>query len=96
MTSKWWAAVGKAKQALDRARPGHARSDDDSWWDGRQVAIRPDVPGSGLDPGSLTLIRDDDERVEAQAGIERSVNETKQMTPEELWPDWLWEGDTKP
>jgi len=82
-----------AKQVLDRALPDRAKSEHASWWDGRQVAIRPDVPGSRLNTGDLVLVRDDDERLAAQAGIERSVNETKNLQPEELWPDWLWEGE---
>jgi hypothetical protein len=61
------------------------------WWDGRRVAIRPDVPGFDFDPEALVLIRSDEERMAAQNRIDRSIDETK--SSKDLWPHWLWEAD---
>jgi hypothetical protein len=91
VTRKVMGTMAKSKDLLDKALPGRARSEHDSWWAGRQVAIRPDVPGGDFDPSDLVLIKDDEERMAVQASIERSVDEAKEMSPEELWPDWLWE-----
>jgi hypothetical protein len=59
------------------------------WWDGRQVAIRPDVPGSHFDPGDLVLIETDDERTEMDIRIDACVDEEAQAPSDDLWPDWL-------
>jgi len=72
---------------------GKDQQDSDPWWDGRQVAIRPDVPGTAVDPGDLVLIKNDTERLQVQAGIDRSVDETKKKSSAELWPQWLWDAD---
>lgn len=78
---------------LDRATPVKDRDASDPWWDGRQVAIRPDVPGPEFDPGDLVLIRTDEERLAAQAGIDKFVDDTKNKSSRELWPRWLWKTD---
>lgn len=67
--------------------------DDEPWWDGRRVAIRPDVPGPEFDPEDLVLIRTDDERIAAQAKINRSIDEMKAKSDKDLWPQWLWKAD---
>jgi hypothetical protein len=63
------------------------------WWEGRRVAIRPDVPGPSFDPESLVLIRSDEERMAAQAKINSSIDEMKDKSPEDRWPGWLWKRD---
>jgi hypothetical protein len=83
----------RARAQLDRDASIRDRDASDPWWDGRQVAIRPDVPGPALDPGDLVLIKSDTERIEAQTGISRFVDETKSKSPQDLWPKWLWEAD---
>lgn len=82
----------KAKVRLEQAVSGKVRPESDPWWDGRQVAIRPDVPGPGFDPMDLVIIRTDEERLKAQSRIDQSVTEIKAKSSKELWPDWLWEG----
>lgn len=77
----------------DDSDGGRGGSGAEPWWDGRRVAIRPDVPGPKLDPEALVLIRTDDERVAAQAKIDHSINETKKKSLKELWPKWLWKAD---
>jgi hypothetical protein len=66
---------------------------DEPWWEGRGVAIRPDVPGPGFDPEALVLIRSDEERSAAQAKISRSIDDMKSKSDRELWPQWLWNSD---
>ena len=88
--------VSRTRASLDKAVPGKARTDSAPWWDGRQVAIRPDVPGSAFDPGDLILIKNDTERVEAEIRVEESVTETKASSLEDPWPHWLWEADEDP
>lgn len=66
---------------------------DDPWWEGRGVAIRPDVPGSEIDPEVLVLVRTDDERIAAQAKINRTIDEMKAKSDKDLWPQWLWKSD---
>jgi hypothetical protein len=68
-------------------------SNDDPWWNGRQVAIRPDVPGPDFDPETLVLVRSDKERPAVEARIDRSIDATKKKSADELWPQWLWEAD---
>jgi hypothetical protein len=86
-------AMDRAKNMLDRATSTTSCAEGDPWWDGRQVAIRPDVPGTSFDPADLILVRNDSERLAAQAGIERCVDEAKTKSSEELWPGWLWDAD---
>jgi hypothetical protein len=64
------------------------------WWDGRQVAIRPDVPGSDVDPGDLVLVETENERTEMNVRIDRSMGQEAEVPDEELWPDWLAPRDT--
>jgi hypothetical protein len=86
--------VAKGKEFLGKtASLAQGRSAGSPWWDGRQVAIRPDVPGPAFDPDDLVLVRSDEERVEVQSRIERSVDEAKEKSSEDLWPSWLWDAD---
>lgn len=64
------------------------------WWDGRQVAIRPDVPGSDIDPGDLVLVETEDERVEMNVRIDSSMEQEAAAPDDELWPDWLCPRDS--
>lgn len=59
------------------------------WWDGRQVAIRPDVPGLEFDVGDLVLVRTDVERDEINAGIDRYATEMESATSDNELDDWL-------
>ena len=54
------------------------------WWDGRCVAIRPDVPN--LDTTALRLVRGDAERAAVHARIAAAA-----AAP--AWPSWLWEAE---
>jgi hypothetical protein len=83
----------KAKGRLDWLTAIRFRDQSDPWWDGRQVAIRPDVPGQSFDPRNIVLVRSDSERLEAQVGIDRFVDETKGKSSGDLWPQWLWDAD---
>jgi len=80
-----------------RIRDGHPMDADQSdaderWWDGRQVAIRPDVPSRAFDPQDLILIKSDEERVSLQNRINQHVAEQKEgASDESLWPSWLCE-----
>jgi hypothetical protein len=66
--------------------------DVETWWDGRQVAIRPDVPSTAFDPRGLVLVETDAERLQAQSRISRYVSAQKQATSDDaLWPSWLCE-----
>jgi hypothetical protein len=89
---------GRQDTESDQAPPGDDTGGDGSdgdepWWDGRRVAIRPDVPGRKLDPEALVLIKTDRERIDAQAKIEKSIDETKKKSLKDLWPRWLWKVD---
>jgi hypothetical protein len=59
------------------------------WWDGRQVAIRPDVPGRDFDAGDLVLVRTDEERDQINAGIDRYVAEQEGNKSDNELDDWL-------
>jgi hypothetical protein len=59
------------------------------WWDGRQVAIRPDVPGREFDPGDMVLIKTDDEWDQIEPQIDAYVAEVKKTPTVELWPEWM-------
>jgi hypothetical protein len=59
------------------------------WWDGRQVAIRPDVPGREFDAGDLVLVRTDEERDQINAGIDRYVAELERNTSDNELDEWL-------
>jgi len=86
------AGMGITSRGLLTAMTGKGRAGKRApWWDGRRVAIRPDVPGPHFDPDALVLIRSDQERVAAQARIDQSIDETKSAT--DLWPHWLWQAD---
>ncbi len=72
------------------AGKGRAREDRNPWWEGRQVAVRPDVPGSTFDPGDLILIETDGERLDMGVRIDRSVAEEAETDDSDLWPaQWL-------
>ena len=66
-------------------RPTGARP----WWDGRQVAIRPDVPGREFDAGDLILVRSDTERDQINGGIERFATELESGTSDDDLDGWL-------
>jgi hypothetical protein len=59
------------------------------WWDGRQVAIRPDVPGREFDAGDLVIVRTDEERDQINAGIDRYVEELERNTSDNELDNWL-------
>lgn len=83
----------RAQGRLDEPAANVLRGEQAPWWDGRQVAIRPDVPGSTFDPRNTLLVRNDKERLEAQVRIASFVEEIKRRTVEQLWPEWLWHAD---
>ena len=68
----------------------------DRWWDGRQVAIRPDVPSRDFDPEDLVLVKSDDERVRWQNRINSYIAEHKRAAEADLWPSWLSERPERP
>jgi hypothetical protein len=73
-----------------------AEVDQSPWWDGRQVAIRPDVPSRGFDPDDLILVKTDNERLASQTRINRYVADQKNKPEGELWPRWLSEPPEAP
>jgi hypothetical protein len=75
--------------AAAKPAPSGQGAEREPWWEGRQVAIRPDVPGNDLDPDDLVLIESDEERLEADVAIDHAVAATKKS--DELWPTWLAE-----
>jgi hypothetical protein len=68
---------------------------EDPWWDGREVAIRPDVPSREFDPEDLVLVKTDDERVEVQKRIIQHVVQKLDVSDKDLWPTWLCEPPTR-
>jgi len=64
-------------------------TDSRPWWDGRQVAIRPDVPGREFHAGDLVLVRTDEERDQINAGIDRYVAELEHNMSDNELDDWL-------
>ena len=95
MESKPDGLAGTESDSGQSGASGHRWRPDgeEPWWEGRGVAIRPDVPGPGIDPEVLVLIRTDEERVAAQAKINHTIDEMKARSDRELWPQWLWESD---
>jgi hypothetical protein len=89
----WGRHASESDQVPPGADSGGRNGGDEPWWDGRRIAIRPDVPGPKLDPEALILIRSDDECVAAQAKIDDSINGMKQKSLQDLWPEWLWKAD---
>lgn len=86
----WMRPLDKA--VTDDPEPTQSEeSDDPPWWDGRQVAIRPDVPGRALDPGDLVLIRTDEEWVEIEPRIDDYATKVKETPVDKLWPEWMSE-----
>lgn len=80
------------KSATDDPKPEKSEEGDDPpWWDGRQVAIRPDVPGREFDPGDLVLIRTDEEWDEIEPKIDEHATKVKETPVDQLWPDWMSE-----
>jgi hypothetical protein len=75
----------------DKAKAEKAESM--AWWDGRQLAIRPDVPGRDFDPGDLVLVQTEDEWNEIETRIDSYTNELKQQSIEQLWPEWMSEDE---
>lgn len=78
------------KVAPDGSQPKASDEvDKPPWWDGRQVAIRPDVPGREFDPGDMVLIKTDEEWDQIEPQIDDYVAEVKQTPAEKLWPEWM-------
>jgi hypothetical protein len=75
--------------AFEPARAERRGTDSRPWWDGRQVAIRPDVPGREFDAGDLVLVRTNEERDQINAGIDRYVAELEHNTSDNELDDWL-------
>lgn len=60
------------------------------WWDGRQVAIRPDVPGHEFDAGDLVLVRNDMERDQINGAIDRyATEESERDSSDDELEAWL-------
>ena len=71
----------EAEQRGTTARP---------WWEGRQVAIRPDVPGHEFDAGDLVLVHDDMERDQINGAIDRyATEELERDSPDDELEAWL-------
>jgi hypothetical protein len=73
------------------SRTRRRTSERDPWWDGRHVAIRPDVPGVKLDVGDLVLARTDEERDQVNVGIDRYATEVARSKSDDELADWLAE-----
>lgn len=92
MVTIWKEALVNFKTPLEKQEPVMEKDQEKEkhpWWDGRQVAIRPDVPGPSFDPGDLVLVETENERTEMNVRIDESVDEDAQAARDDLWPDWL-------
>lgn len=65
------------------------------WWDGRQVAIRPDVPGREFDAGDLVLVRNDTERDDINGAIDRYATELEEGDPPDELDAWFGKDQKK-
>jgi hypothetical protein len=85
--------VSKIKEGFRRLKPVRREK---PWWDGRNVVIRPDVPGRNFNPEAMVLFKTPGERARGNAAIDRAVSEMKDRidSGDRTVADWLKEGDS--